>query len=65
MKHREFLLLLFKFLAEFLFKGIYDHDYLVYTIRALTKYNDYDLKISMDPRQDTVRPSLPSAVGKR
>jgi hypothetical protein len=41
------------------FRGIYDYEYMDYTIRVLDKCNDYGFKVIMDPHQDIVRPSLP------
>ena len=38
------------------FRGIYDYEYMDYTIRVLDKCNDYGFKVIMDPHQDTVRP---------
>lgn len=33
--------------------GIYDYDYMDYTIRVLVKCSDYGFKVIMDPHQDT------------
>ena len=58
MKDRESLspsLSLFIFDCFFLFRGIYDYDYMNYTIRILVKCSDYGFEVFMDPHQDTVR----------
>ena len=52
-------------LAELSFRGIYDYDYMDYTIRVLAKCSDYGFKVFMDPHQDTVRPFSPFHIMQR
>ena len=56
MKDRELLFccIIILFLMSSYGRGIYDYEYIDYTIRVLVKCCDYGFKILMDPHQDTV-----------
>ena len=36
------------------FRGIYDYDFMDYTVRVLRKCKEYGFKVYMDPHQDVV-----------